>query len=288
MFAGTGMASFCTRAAATKSCLQRPNPPETLSWLHLLPYCCRTCRFQSALSVFAAPEKLPRPPAPKGRPSCRAGRRERLAARAVRAGQGALARGAGGGGLCLGWHRYGQSASGTGRNARREGNRLPGGSQNGGALRLVSLLAAPVALSVRRLCPPTHAGRLCCARETAPPTRPLAGAKPQGGRVGETSLSRAAHAAKVRWLREPWAGWASAPGLTRAVKVRWKRRAELFGETHRPSGWAIQDRVPPKLVSWLDSWRPCWNMCRCQRALSVFVAAEKLSHPPAPVAAKAE
>ena len=58
-------------------------------------------------------------------------------------------------------------------------------------------------------------------------------------------------------------------------------------QTRWPPRRAIQTQVPLDSVSWLDSWRPCWNMCHWQRTLAVFAPPERLPHPPAPLAAKA-
>ena len=46
------------------------------------------------------------------------------------------------------------------------------------------LLAALAALLLERAQLPKHISRLCCTRETAPPTRPKGRAKLEGGRVG--------------------------------------------------------------------------------------------------------
>jgi len=69
-----------------------------------------------------------RPP-PRKEPSCRLGGWEDKHLWCHAGGQGARAKGAAGWGLSLGWHRHGQSASGTRRIARQEAHWPPGLSE---------------------------------------------------------------------------------------------------------------------------------------------------------------
>ena len=128
---------------------------------------------------------------------------------------------------------------------------------------------------------------IVAAREVFRPPTPRSRAKPQGGRVGKSCLSRAPLAAKVRrpQRQPPWQGPHARPGRTG------RGGTGLHDCILAPDVALLLDHLSlPKLVGRQRGTRetaPPTRPRRSQSALAANEVLERLPHPSAPVAPKA-
>ena len=206
-------------------------PGETTLWPNAPRSVGSASDCQSTLAAnVAAQEVFPPTRPPKEEPSRRAGGWERLASRAV---------------------HLRPKRIGTGRCCpqKRSLPRHPGQPVD---RLLVSLLVADVAPLFKHMSLPTHVGgqRGSSGGIPAHPP-PKRGAKPQGGRVGETNRLGAAQAAKALWER-------------RAVPLA--GRTGRRGSLPKPQGGLER-------VAWPAARPPLPSACRCRCTLAANVAA---------------
>ena len=142
----------------------------------------------------------------------------------------------------------------------------------------VSLSAGLVALLAAQVSVPTHFGRPRCARETAPPTARLSSC--QSTLALAVSLEQKPHPPPRAPSRRAGGRERPAPQAP-CLQPSCTGTAGSCTKKYAPAANVQRQGASVfEAVIWPDVVLFCWSICGCQRGLAVFVALERLPHPP--------